>query len=252
MKTKVPVIRVILPVILLSLLAACASPMAVIRMNPESEQLNWNYGQAYAADTVAGIIVEAAFDKATKEHHVFDVAVVNGSNLDFLVDPSGFYIEDVTNANEQITSIKAIDPEIMLLNIDKQLSKDEANSKNAAVGMAVAAGALVAASVAVAVIDDNQHHYHRSPDPDLMLAAPIIIGAAADDEVVSYASPLEQQRELWERATIRKTTLKPGYKIEGKVYFPRFENPGRYVLKLPVDDQLVEITFVQLNFMPDK
>ncbi|HQN94679.1 MAG TPA: hypothetical protein PLQ09_11200, partial [Prolixibacteraceae bacterium] len=42
------------------LLASCASPRAVIRMNPVSENVRWSYGQAFAADTVTGIVVEAA------------------------------------------------------------------------------------------------------------------------------------------------------------------------------------------------
>jgi hypothetical protein len=55
---------------------------------------------------------------------------------------------------------------------------------------------------------------------------------------------------LWASTTIRKTTLKPGLKIEGKMFFPRFEKSGTYLFKVPVDDTEASIPFMQIIYDP--
>lgn len=236
------------------LAVSCVTPQTVIRMNPVSQDVKWNYGQAYISDTVSGIVVEAAFEKATRDYTIFNIAVVNLSNMSYLTDPANFTFEEQTNGSISPRVIRALDPETMLLNIDKEVSQSEADAKNLAVGAAVATGALLATAAVVAISsdnDDNVHHSHyRYADPDLLIAAPLMIEAVDDNYPESYASEADRRYEFWELSTIRKTTLEPGFKIEGKVIFPRFEKPAIYTLKLPVENQCIEIPFAQLNFNP--
>mgnify|MGYP007016033189 CR=1 FL=1 len=181
------------------LLASCASPRAVIRMNPVSENVRWNYGQAFASDTVAGVVVEAAYDQSTLEYNIFDVTVINGSNMSYVVDPVNFCFHETQYDNSRDNVYRAIDPESMLLTIDKKESE--------------------------------------------------VVGGAkeAPYEAVENA---ERQRSLWMDGTVRKTTLEPGYRIDGKIYFPRFEKAANYVLQLPIDDKFAKISFNQLTFLP--
>ena len=181
------------------LLASCASPRAVIRMNPVSENVRWNYGQAFAADTVTGIVVEAAYDRSTLEYNIFDVSVINGSNMNYLVDPVNFCFHEKQYNNSPANVYKAIDPETMLLTIDKKESEEVGGTQN----------------------------------PSF--------------ETVDEA---ERQRGLWMNGTVRKTTLEPGTRIDGKIYFPRFEKPATYILQLPIDEKFAKITFNQLTFLP--
>lgn len=243
-----PFLHLLLAIVVL---ASCATPKAVIRMNPVSENVRWNYGQAFASDTVLGIVVEAAFDNTTNEYAIFDVSIINNSNMDYLVDPVLFRIEKIISEVEHNTELKAIDPESVLLNIDKQLSQNEADIKNAKVGGAIVAGAILATSVAIAVSDvGDVHRHHREVDPNLIIAAPILLDDSANYDTKDYVSSIERKREMWASSTIRKTTLQPGYKIEGKVFFPKFVSPGFYNLNIPVDDETISIQFVQLNFFP--
>lgn len=233
------------------LLVSCASPNAIVRMNPVSSNVRWNYGQAFAADTVMGIMVETAFDKSTQEYNIFDVKIVNGSNLNYLVDPLNFTIEERTDNPSYAHVYRAIDPETMILSIDKKMSQAVADDKNANVAAGVALGVLAVATVALAVADDS-HDYnnHRVYEPNLYLAAPLVLEAASNNVPYDYVSTADQQRDMWVTSTLRKTTLSPGYRIDGKVFFPRFENPGVYLLKLKVDEEYIEIPFTQLNFYP--
>lgn len=225
---------------------SCVAPRAVIRMNQVSENVKWNCGQAFATDTVSGIKIEAAFDKSTIEFNIFDISVQNSSNLCHLLDTTNFIFEEIPYESLQGDKYSAIDPERMLLSIDKQLSKEEADSKNAAIGAAVFAGAIVAIS---SDVDHDHHQHYQHADPDLLLATPVILDAAGDNLPYDYVSKDDRLRNLWANETIRKTTLEPGYLIDGKVFFPRFEKPGAYLLKLAVDDQYIEIPFTQLNFI---
>lgn len=244
MKTNQNILLLAFAVILF---ASCATPRAVIRMNPVAENVKWFYGQAFASDTLSGIEVEAAFEQATDEYNIFNVGVTNNSNMDFLVDPALIYFEEITSDSINTYKIKSIDPEFFLLNIDKEISKNEADVKNARVGGAIVAGTLVAATVVLAVTDKNDHFYTEDA---LTVGAPLIINGANYDEEYLVCS-LDHQRELWATSTIRKTTLEPGYKIEGKVFFPRFEKPGFYNLRIPVDEGAISIPFVQIHYYPN-
>lgn len=243
---------ILFPVITAVLLVACATPKAVIRMKPVSENVTWNNGQAFAMDTIMGIMVEAAFEIATPDYNVFNVRVTNNSNLDYLVDPTLFSFENRTADTLNPIIIEAIDPETILLNIDKQISKNEADAKNARVGGAIVAGALIATSVALAVSDNNVHqHHYRKANPNLLVSTPILIDGSNNYYEGNYVSSVEQQRDMWANSTIRKTTLKPGYTIDGKLFFPRFASPGFYNLKVVVDENYLSIPFIQMNFFPN-
>lgn len=251
METNYFTTRLVLFVSLVLILSSCASPQAIVRMNPVTPDVRWNYGQAFAADTVMGIMVETAFDKATKEFNVFDVSIVNGSNMNYLVDPNNFLIVDMESSADHPAIYKAIDPESMILSIDKQCSQDVADEKNAKVGAGIALGALAVAAVAVAIADDSSNDYsNRIYEPNLFLAAPVVMEVVSNDVPYNYVSTNDHQRDMWVTSTVRKTTLAPGYRIQGKVFFPRFEKPGVYTLKLKVDNQTLEIPFTQLNFYP--
>lgn len=235
------------------LLASCATPRAVIRMNPVSENVRWNYGQAFASDTITGIVVEAAFDRSTPEYNIFDVTVINQSNMSYVVNPANFQFQEVRYDDGPINIYRALDPENMLLAIDQKESKDEADAKNAAIGAVVVAGAVVAtAAIVAANSNDTEVHHHRNhyrhADPGIMVATPIFLGGT--DEPMPAMTEAERRRDMWANGTVRKTTLEPGYRIDGKIYFPRFEKPATYLLKLPVDEQYVEIAFNQLTFHP--
>jgi hypothetical protein len=181
------------------LFVSCATPQAVIRMNPVSQDVKWIYGQAYISDTVSGIVVEAAFEKATSDYNIFNIAVINLSNMNYLADPANFTFEEVRyDSTAPNNIIRAIDPEIMLLNIEKEVSQSKADAKNLAVGAAVATGALMATAAVVAISsnnDGNIHHSHyRYVDPDLLIAAPLMIDAVGDAPN-SYVLDTDRRRE---------------------------------------------------------
>jgi hypothetical protein len=232
------------------LLASCATPRAIIRMNPVSENVRWNYGQAFASDTVTGIVVEAAFDRSTPEYNIFDVTVINRSNMNYVVSPADFHFQEVRYDEGPVNIYRALDPENMLLAIDKKESKDQADAKNAAIGAVVVAGAVVATAAIVAANsnDVEVRHHHRHADPGILVATPIFLGGS--NEPMAAMTEAERRRDMWANGTVRKTTLEPGYRIDGKVYFPRFEKPATYVLRLPVDEQFAQIAFNQLTFHP--
>lgn len=248
MKTTYFFSKIIVLLGLMSAVVSCTAPQAIVRMDPISPNVRWNHGQAFASDTVTGIIVECAFDKATPEYNVFDVSVINASNMAYLLDPINFEVEEI--AQKSIGMVHyAIDPETMLLSIDKMMSKEEADAKNAKVGNGIAMGALAVAAVALAVTDDVDMGY-RASDPDLTFSPSIMINSSNNNVPYDYMTENDEKREMWSMYAARKTTLQPGYSVGGKIFFHRFEKPGTYVLKLIVDDQLIRIPFTQTTYEP--
>jgi transcription termination factor Rho len=82
------------------------------------------------------------------------------------------------------------------------------------------------------------------------VTTPIIFDSSDDYSSGNEVSYVEQKRDMWASSTIRKTTLKSGFRIEGKMFFPRFEKSGTYLFKVPVDDLEIEIPFMQIIYNP--
>lgn len=225
---------------------SCFTPQNVIRLQPENENVNWLYGQQFVSDSINGVIYEVGFSQMTGGQYWFDFNITNRSNLSILIDPAYFYIQPLDARMQPLTEnrVAAIDPENEILEIEKQISRNDAHEMNQiGIGL-VAATVDVATAVAVAV-DDNPHNNHLRTH----LTHHAMAAAAHDaaDNAFQVQS-LNEVKEAWETSTIRKTTLNSNYTMKGKVFFPAFRDAVHIRLYLPVDDQFIELGYKQIQF----
>jgi hypothetical protein len=151
-------------------------------------------------------------------YYIFDVEIINRSNLPILIDPATFFCLPLDGKSQVMNgdTIYARDPELEILDIDRKLSVNEARSKNQ-LGLALlAAGVDIATGVAV-LSDDNPHNDWLRTD---LLDATIIDGEANHFETQN----LMQLRDSWKSTTLRKTTLNTGDILQGKVLVPVYKN----------------------------
>jgi hypothetical protein len=225
---------------------SCFSPQNVIRLQPEKENVNWLYGQQFVSDSINGVIYEVGFSQTTGGQYWFDFNITNRSNLPILIDPSYFYIQPLGGRMQPLTEkrVAAIDPENEILEIEKQISRNNAHEMNQ-IGIGLVAAAVdVATGVAVAT-DDKPHNDHlRTHLTHHVMAMAAHDAANNSVEVLS----LNEVKEAWETSTIRKTTLKSNYSMKGRVFFPAFPEAVYIRLYLPVDDQFIELGYKQLQF----
>ncbi len=244
MKTKFTIPKILLFAAIL--LQSCAVPKSIVRLEPNREPDKWLYGQAFISDSIYGIHYEVAFDRLEDNRYLFDFHITNRSNMPILIDPATFYCMpfDGSMAPLVADSIAAIDPEMEILTIDKNMSRNEARRKNQ-LGVALAAVGVGVVTAIITNTDDNPHNDYLGEE----IADDMIDEARISDiENTTEAFNLNDLRDLWSTSTIRKTTLESNYAMYGKVFFPAFPQTTYFKIYLPVDDNLIEFTFKQIQF----
>jgi len=239
-------------------LSSCFTPKPVVRVEPDSENVRWQYGQAFARQQTGNLEVQAAYNGNNKEYLFFDIEVTNFGEEEVLVDPREFYL------NVNGLKLRAVDPEAFLLGLDLDASRREANSKNAAVAIGVAAVAATAAIIATADGDGNSNSSNNgnvnSYDGgynnldlafDVVSIVPSLIIDLSSPRVVEEMPPIDHQdRNFWTDYTLRKTTLRKGERVSGKVLFPTHTLDDRFQMVLPVESSTFTMQFKRLLHQP--
>ena len=242
MKTSFTLISII--AIFFTLFQSCSTPQSILKLEPQQKDVKWLFGQSFATDSLYGIIYEVGFDRVVNNQYWFDFNITNRSNMPILIDPLTFsYVALDSLLNVQtMAPIAAINPEDEIMNIDKELSQNEAHKKNQLGVSLLAAGVDIATGIAV-LSDDNPRNDN--------LRTHLLYDTQADAaENAMETQDLNQLREDWSSSTIRKTTLDCNYSMHGKVFFNATPNAKYIKLLLPVDDRMIEMTFKQVKHSP--
>ena len=252
-KQQSPLIALLFLILLTS---ACAVPQKVIRMAPdESENVFWYQGQAIAEKKQDSIVVRAAFSHANREYLIFDVEVFNERPEPILVSPEVMSLANTTGIRHG-----AMDPEQVLLTMEIDQSRQEANAKNAAI---VGGVVLVGAAVAVAVSDNDSDSSDDDWEYDDYDAADVVVDAVLPavslglsfHQASVLSTPVDEipttnDAYFWQDVVLRRTTLRPGEHIRGLVAFPRFDESRELNLLIPVESEDFTFLFTQRVFHP--
>ncbi len=239
--------------------SACVVPQKVIRVEPDNqENVFWYQGQAIAEKKQDSIVVRAAFSHANREYLIFDIEVFNEGSAPILVTP-----EVMTIINNAGSKRRAADPENILLSMDMQQSRQEANAKNAAIAGGVL---LVGAAVAVAVSDDGENNIDTDGDgwvDDRYSTADVLVDAVLpaislglsfhQDAILSSPVselPTTDEAHFWQDVVLRRTTLRAGEHTRGLIAFPRLDETRSLTMEIPVEQQDFVFQFVQRVYQP--
>lgn len=226
------------------LLVSCSAPKNILKLKPQSEQTSWFYGQEFTGDSVYGIIAKVAFDEVDHPWYLFDVEISNRSNMSLLVDPAQFFCVPLNGKLEPFNSdtIYAVDPEAKIMELDRNLAYNAANQKNQLGLTLLAAGIDVATGIAV-LSDDNPRNDNFRTD-----LFPATLAESQNNRF--EAIDLNELRDTWKSTTLRKTTLEKGFAMHGKILVPIVPDASYVQLNIPVDDELIRINFMQIQFAP--
>lgn len=225
--------------LLLLIMASCSAPRSIISLKPQSNQTSWFYGQETACDSVYGIIARAGFDQVDDSWYLFDMEIINRSNMPYVVDPASIFCVPLNASFAPLTrdTLYAIDPEVKIKELDKQIAVNKNRQKNQLALTLLAAGIDIASGVAVSLDHNPRNDYFRT---DLLPAA-----IAQGQENRFEAIDLNELRDTWRSTTIRKTSLESGYSIHGKLLVPIAPNASYIQLNVPVDNGIIRINFLQ-------
>ena len=239
------------------LFAACSTPTPVLRLIPYDQAGTWKQGLEYIENNGKGARMSIAFERMDQGDMVFDVEIENLSDESFLVDPRNFFaIKSELQVQEgywqsappeviQSRTLPAYDPEEVLLGFDKNLSRLESRRRNVNTASIITAIAAVGAITAVAVSASNSGSGDGGGVD--VVADPVIYADFGNNqaEMAIQQDYLEHQKAYWQSTVLRKTTLDPGEKLRGRIYFPTAIEANVNYFFFPVGRETLQFIYRQ-------
>ncbi len=232
----------------LIIIQSCAVPQPVARLSPLGENYDWLNGtENMIFPANEGIEVELQFIQSTSNQLLFEVGITNRSDQKVYVDPSRFSIQllSLDTLTPSGTPLFAFDPESQILRMDLQKSREQAEASNDA-ALELIGQTLDIASDIASIGQEKDPEVQAQEQADRAERRQDYENSEIDREI--RLQSLDDQRRYWSGYALRKTSLKPGYKMRGTVFFPR-NNQARFMkVKLDIDSLVFEASYEQKLF----
>jgi hypothetical protein len=236
-----------------------------MRFKPEETQTTWDKGKEFVSYKKGEYEVHVSYYGSNEKYIMFDVEVVNNKGVEFLVAPENIKLyTGKWDNNTQIViynnvPTSAIDPEMELLKIEMENSKAEASRKNGNIAAAV----IFAAAIPLAIVASNSDVNNINSGNSNTISNSDIVNTGVN---VAFASTaindinnenkiisLNDNQKTWETASLRKTTLSPGYSISGLIFFPIPDLLARKIqFDVPTPDGPVSFKYDFILYYPQQ
>lgn len=240
----------LLAIVAAMLLQSCAT-QGLVKLQPKDKGEVWQSGQEMAVDSAYGVIYEIGFDRIENGCYLFDFNIINRSNMPLLIEPTQFTVSPLDGKmlplSEPAQTVAAIDPETRIRELEQGISRNEKVSKNRLGIVLLGIGASIVTNVLLTSDENPRNDDLRYPLTDAIMVTALEAGDMAELEAQSQ----NEQKAAWENECIRKTTLESNYSMSGKVFFPYFKKATYLKMAIPIDDALLEFTFMQIRFPPN-
>ena len=242
--------HVIIPTIIVSLLLLSCSPAPVFRLAPETDSSTFYYGTEYVQSDKDDILVSLAYYRHTENLIAFDVEIVNYSEQSVRVAPESFYITAFNGPPRHpdaraIIQMSAIDPEKMLIQLDKKQSREKA-SERTNLALYATGEVLSLASELASIGDDVTYRDREEARRDRIERRALRADQRYNHQNTMHS--IAARRVSWEYDTLRKTDLLPDQHIRGLVYVPGKPDARYFELVLPVGNTEHRFIFRQSRF----
>jgi len=232
--------------IVVLIIASCVRPYPIYDLTPSGDYTTrWLFGSEYVISSQNDLIASLAYINSEKKMLVFDMEVINQSKKDILVSPELFYYDIIVSKLEEVPAqVKAIDPEKKLLQLDKALSNENASLSNQAIS-----NFLVETTDLIGDITESDDRTIQEEQLDSQEDLERKIDSDREEyKTRSKITDLNQQHNYWSTQVLRKTTLKPGEAIHGKIFFPAGKNTEKIQLIITLDNSQFEYIFDQQKY----
>lgn len=240
-------------------LSGCVAPETLYRADPMSDSNTvWYSGRQFQTVDVDSITVSVAFENEINGTSTFYMVVGNMGRSPVLVAPERFYCfgsykkasyyydykrsETEFQYTDNSDTLRALDPEIQLQGLDRQAA--QANAAYATNTGINAAAALLQLVGDVATIGQPKSREQREDEEHQRR----YVERSQDQNAADYQgklNDLNDQRDYWTNAVLRKTTLFPNTAIGGRVAFPIDANLREFKMFIPIDTTVIEFDFRQ-------
>lgn len=219
-----------------------AKPIVILEANDIVGQ--WFFGQQIIRIEEEDIDLSVAYERESPFEITMNMRIINNTDDDVLVDPKAFYYNWYRNEMDSLPAgrVYAENPELRLVQIDYDISANRAAQGNRAIFDLVATTAEITADV-VSVANDWEEEKKEKLQVIKESRRGLSHVVAASQSLKSMS--LNDQRKVWSRDVLRKTTLSPGQSLDGKVIFKPSVRSKRCRFIFPVGHANIMIDFKQ-------
>ena len=218
----------------------CATPMPLIRLNPDTPDVVWVGGRASVQKDTTGVRVAAAFEHQDGSNLALRVEIENRTTDRLEVSPQEitFSFCSALAVASCAPSQRVIDPEQVLTALAVAESRGVADASNSQAFY----GTLVLLN-AVGDVASAAHGRPTTGSGTLIAASAMESAAAARN---SAQASIAVQQQIWSDRALRRNTLFPGQGTSGLVYLPTNYQAGFVWLQVTVAGRLFPFHFAQV------
>jgi len=232
----------ILIILMLFLLVSCYVPsFKVFNLSVKQNDTIWLNGKELVKLTEDNIEVIVNFDQTKHGIISFDLSIANYTDETILISPKEFYCS-VTNRLEEERIVNALDPEEMILEYDNQIEKSLAGNKS---------DNRTELLFSLFDLADDIHNKNKTEDEikqdheDRETREEIY--NKKEERYFANINRLNSERNLLQNQALRKTTLFPGHKMSGKLFFQVPNSTLNLVLFFPIEERKMKLEYEKIK-----
>jgi hypothetical protein len=239
----------LLLILVLFLLVSCYVPSyKVYNLSVKHDDAIWLNGKELVKLAENNVEVIVNFDHV--EHGIvsFDLSIANYTDEAILIIPEKFYCS-VTSHRDARPSVSteeeiiyALNPEAMILNYDKQIERNYAQTKSDN------------RTELLFALFDLAEDIHNKDKKDEEIEQQKIereereeMYDKSEKKYITNMNQLKNERNLMQNQALRKTTLLPDHKISGKLYFQIPHSTLALQLVLPIEDRNLKLEYEKIK-----
>jgi hypothetical protein len=236
-------IKKLIPFLSIFIIVSCTAPQDIIKVTSLEKNVDWLWGKQVVTKEINGLTIALKFEKTHKRFMVFDVEILNNDNSRITISPTDFKMKPIVDSGLYHYANSTLDPEELLLALDKKISRNKAAQSNAEMTSLILNTTAAAADIAMTMSKNDTPEKSKQRDEsreELSYSTQSNI-----DYKYAKGNELQQQRSYYANALLRKTTLYKGESIRGYIYFPKNTEFNPFQIILSILSGKVEFSFKQ-------
>jgi hypothetical protein len=236
-------IKKLIPLLSVFYVLSCATPQDIIKVTSLEKNADWLWGKQVVTKKAGDITVALKFEKTHNQYLVFDVEVLNNGSSKTTISPTSFTMKPIIDSGLYHYAEMAVDPEQLLLQIDKKISKNKAAQSNAEMTSLIVNTAAFTADMAMTV--SSKDTPEKSAARDKTRDELHYTTQSNIDYKYAKGERLQQQRSYYAQALLRKTTLYQGESVRGYVFFAKNKEFNPFQITLNIASGQISFNFKQ-------
>ncbi len=187
---------------------SCVAPAPISQVTPSEEtDFIWSNGREVLTQLKDSISVELSYYDKQEELFIYDVTITNLKEKTITVDPTQFYYLPVSEKEDTLQPVKAVNPEYKILEQQKRISKLDAKRKRELNQVFIFGSLELAAELTDNEEGDSENYPSSFEIYDREIA-----------EIDYKTLNTMERKNYWENQALRKTTLFSEYYTSGQIF----------------------------------